>query len=181
MLAGQVKTTVVTFVTVAFTACTGLFGKVRTVEDWVAKCSPESRNAPVELDFHLDMGMGWVLPGPNIILPDEGGGMEVRDGPIEVKAALPGFSKAVYGRLIGVIQTNSKGAYLLFDKMKVFDGSEPQGAPPAGRIVDICAYASDRDYWEDLIPITDDPPPASELHPGFIPVTTPHLRIHFAH
>jgi len=180
MLAGQVKTTVVAVATMVLSACTGLFGRVRTVEDWMAKCSPESRNVPAELDFDPDIGLGWVLPGPNAILPDDGG-MEVRDGPVEVSAALPGSSKAVYGRLFGVIQTNSKGAFLLFDKMHLFDGSEPEGAPPAGRIVRICAYASERGYGGDMIPKAIDPPPASELHPGFLFVTSSQLTIHFAH
>jgi hypothetical protein len=178
MLVGQVKTVVVTLASMALSACTGLTGNLRG-EEWLAKCPSGSRNVIDEFDIHSDLGIAQILPGPSAIIPEDGRGLEVRDGAIEVKAFLPGTAKAVIARLFGVIHTGSDGAVIHFDKMHVFNGSEPEGAPPAGRIVDICAFASVRGYTDDLIPKAVDPPP--DLHPGFMFVTTSQFGVHFAH
>jgi len=67
--------------------------------------------------------------------------------------------------------------------MKLFQGNEPRGSPPTGPERDICAFASvaGTGAAPGIPKVTIDLPPASELHPGFLFVTTGRWWLRFAH
>jgi serine/threonine protein kinase len=180
MLLGEAKKAGLAVISMALTACAGLTGKVRTSEqDWLAKCPPASRKAVEELRIYPDEGMANILPGPNAILHHPG--VELRNGPIEVTAGLPARGGGIEAKLYGEIRTGSDGASLHFTKLQEYEESD-DGDHPSGRIHDICAYAAAWGYGDHPgLPIASDPPPASELHPGFVFVTTMNLELHFAH
>ncbi len=68
-----------------------------------------------------------------------------------------------------------------FTKFRQYQEGDPDDGPASGPEAEICAFGSVRGSGEDLIPKAIDPPAASELHPGFVFVTTSQLGIHFAH
>jgi len=182
MAFGKARAAVVTVVSSAVSACALLLGHVRPGDkDFLAQCSPEARKPITELNLETDTGLGEILDGPNVIVPF-GGGVELRDGPVEVSAAISTPVRAVIGVLHGTIRTGSDGASLRFNKFKLYNGSEGEDDPPAGPEIDVCAVASVRGAGSNYgIPKADDPPPASELHQGYVFVTTGALHIHFAH
>jgi serine/threonine-protein kinase len=181
MLFGKAKTAAMALISAAITACVGPTRELgATGDDWLAKCPPESRKPVHELRLEPDLGEAEVLEGPSVVLQDFGRGLEVRDGPVEASAIIPARGGGVVVKLIGTIQTGSAGATVHFNKMQLYSGNEDPDGPPAGRIVDICAYGSVRGYSEDLIPEANNPPPPSKRHAGFMFVVTQQLGIHFA-
>jgi len=178
-LLGKAKAAVVAAASTVLAACVGL--KVRTGErDWLETCSPEARKNVTELELETSGGSATLLEGPNVIVPEAG--VELKDGPVEARANISTPSRTVAGRLFGDIRTGSDGASIHFTKLKLFDGSEPEGQPPAGRELKICAIAYVPGYGaEPGIPKVEHPSEPVELHPGFTYVTTRALRIHFAH
>jgi hypothetical protein len=182
MAFGKARAAVVAVVSSAVSACALLLGHVRPGDkDFLAQCSPEARKPITELNLETDGGLGVILEGPNVMLPWDGG-VELRDGPVQVTAAISTPSHAVIGWLSGNIKTGSDGASLRFNKFKLFNGSEAKNQPPAGPEIDVCAVASERGAGSNYgIPKAIDPPPPSERHQGYVFVTTGALQIHFAH
>ncbi len=163
-------------------------GEVRVRDkEWLASCSPGRRKVAHDLNLEAESGLAWMVGGPNVVVLD-GGVVGVRDGPVEVAAAIATPDQALVGRMHGEIRTGPDGASLRFTRFHLFGGSEPEGHPPSGPVLDICAIATVRGYGplaeerarEPGIPRAGDPPPASKLQPGFVPVTTALLEIHFA-
>ncbi len=179
---GKARTAVVAFASMAISACVGLTGNARPDDlEFLAKCPPDSRKVVNELGLEPDIGLAEILDGPNVIVPKDGG-VELRDGPVEVSAAIPAVGGAVGAKLSGTIRTTPDAAFIQFTKFQQYLKGDDEDRPPSGPLVDICAYASVRGYPVGPgIPKAEDPPPASELHPGFLLVTTGALGIHFAH
>jgi len=179
-LLGKAKTAVVATASAVLAACVGL--KVRTGEkSWLEQCSPEARKIVTELDLETDGGSAILLAGPNVIIPDRG--VELRDGPVEASAMFSTTEKAVVGRLFGEIRTGIDGASVHFTRLKMFNGGEPQGQPPTGREVDLCAIASVPGYGATPgIPLVEPTyRPSEGPHAGFVYVTTHALEVHLAH
>ncbi len=180
---GKVKTAVVAVASMAISACAGLTGKVRTGDkDWLAKCPAASRKAVNELNLETSGGLAWMIAGPNVIIPEQGG-VEVRDGYVEVVAAISTPEKGYQGYLTGQMRTGSDGASLHFTKFRLWQEGDPDDGPPSGPELDVCAVASVRGYRDRPgIPKVEHPrDPSMQLHPGYVFVTTGALEIQFAH
>jgi len=180
-LPSKAKVAVAAVASAVLAACAGLTGKVRTGEkDWLDRCAPDHRRAVAELELATDGGAAALLAGPNVIIPDAGVGL--RDGPVEASTFISTPEKLVQDHLFGEIRTGTDGASIHFTKLKLFSGSEPEGQPPAGREVDICAVAYVPGYGDDPgVPKVEDHGEPVELPPGFTYVTTKALRIRLAH
>jgi hypothetical protein len=180
MVLGKAKTAVVAAVSVGLTACGLLTWNVRGGDfDWLASCPLESRRAVNELDFP-DYAMAWLDPGPNVLIPDRGA-VEVRDGYVEAKVVLSTHERGYVGRIAGEIRTGSDGASVHFTNFRLWREVDSEDAPPTGPEIAICAIASVRGSRERPgIPRIEHPVRPSELHSGYVPVTTAAMEIQFA-
>ncbi len=180
----RTKMAVAAAVSIAFIACAHFMGMVRTGEkEWLAKCPQESRKTVHELGLSPDEGVADILPGPSVIIQPYHRGLEVKDGPVEVVASIPAREHGKEAFLYGVIRTGTDGATIHFNRMRLFQGDEPRGAPPTGPERDICAVAiavGDSRDPGGIPKVENTPPPDYKPHPGFMFVTSEELNISFA-
>jgi serine/threonine protein kinase len=160
-LLGKAKAAVVAAASVVLAACPALTGKVRADDkEWLrTKCPEEGRETA--RSFGVRSSAAFLDAGPNVLLHDRG--VEVRAGPVEAEALLSTTAEGIPVQLFGEIRTGTDGASVRFTHLKrVADGQE----------LPFCAIAAVGDG--PGIPKAEIPPfpPASELHSGFVLVTT---------
>jgi len=153
--------------------------RVRPDDDlqWLASCPDDARETVHTLGLYPgapdDEGPVLVIlqKGPNVF--PHRAGCEVKEGPLEVDASM---SPSTYnGTLVGKIIVGSNRAHFRFTELVLPDGTR----------YPICGIAAESfvDYGPGVAAGDADDPnraPASELHPGYLYITTGRLRVRLA-
>jgi len=170
---------------VVLTAAAALTGlacpsiKVRPDEDlqWLASCPAEARETVRALGLIAgspdDEGpiVAQLPKGPNVI--PHHAGCEIKEGPVEVPAWMAPSDYS--GTLVGTVIAGTDRVHFRFHELDL----------PDGRKLPICGIGADSflAFGPGVGLVAKDDPdraPASELHPGFLYITTGRFRVRLA-